>query len=514
MTATLPTTDVTDHGNKPGEGPLRPGGQPGQPSQDEQNLPSTMSPIRKAQEPALTMVRDLEGGAERVRDKGRTYLPQNPGEDGENYANRLNRSVFFNAFGETVEGLTGLVFYKDPVLSGDVPDETKAHWENIDLAGTHGDVFAAELFQDAFTAGHAAILVDFPKTDDEEPLTMADEQTRGIRPYWLPIRKDDILSWRTTVEDGRTILTQVVLRERQYVPEGAFGEEEQTRYRVLFRRVTKGTNGSIGVEVGWRLLEITEAKTLIKHGEGVYANQTEIPLAEVITSGQRGIFDSQPPLLDLAYLNIAHYQQRSDYGHSMHMTCVPVLYMFGIETKDEDGNAIVVGPNSAVMSTNPEAEVGYASHDGKALGQCRLALEDLKSEMGTLGIAMLAPQKRVAETAEAKRLDKATSDSKLGKAARGLQDAIERALQFHANYLLKEDGGSIEINRDFEGLLLDAPVMMAYAKLIKAGFPPRVVLEALQKGGRIPADADLDELEMEWMAATAVRAETEENERQ
>jgi hypothetical protein len=150
------------------------------------------------------------------------------------------------------------------------------------------------------------------------------------------------------------------------------------------------------------------------------------------------------------------------------------------------------------------------SHDGAALGSTKIALDDLKSEMGTLGLAMLSPQKRMAETAEAKRLDKSTSDSSLSVAARGLQDAVERALGFHARYLgLSEPGagGSIEINRDFEGLLMDAPVMSAYAQLVNAGFPERVVLEALQRGGRIAEDADLEELEMEMAAA---RAQTEE----
>ncbi len=54
-------------------------------------------------------------------------------------------------------------------------------------------------------------------------------------------------------------------------------------------------------------------------------------------------------------------------------------------------------------------------------------------------------------------------------------------------------------------VLMTAPVMTAFATLVNAGFPPRLVLEALQQGGRIRPDEDLDKLEMEWMATQAAK---------
>lgn len=128
--------DPTDFGNQPGDGPLRVGGesQPSLPNRD-QDLPSTLSPRAQAQRPALQMVRDLWGGNETVKAAGTTYLPQAPGEEHNNYHERLSRSVFFNVFRQTVVGLVGLIFRKDPVLGEDVPPQISEHWENIDLAG-------------------------------------------------------------------------------------------------------------------------------------------------------------------------------------------------------------------------------------------------------------------------------------------------------------------------------------------------------------------------------------------
>jgi len=490
-------SDPTNFGNKPGDGPLRPGGRSASGILTDTDLPSTRSPLSAAQIGATDLMRDLAGGTEAVRAAGQTYLPKAPGEKPGFYANRLARSVFFNAVERTVQGLTGLVFRKDPVLSDDpeggVPEQIVEHWENIDLEGTHGDVFCRDLLADALLVGHAAILVDYPNTGGNQ---RRDQEVAGnIRPYWVPIKKEDIMSWRSVQEGGASVLTQLVLREKTWVPDGRFGEREQTRYRVFYREMGR---------VWYELLEVTKNNEVTRVEEGDYPTQTLIPVAEIKTSGSKSLFNSKPPLLDLGYLNVAHYQQWSDYAYAMFKSNVPFLFGKGIEeAKDpktgEKLESIVIGPNTSFLTSGPNADLKYVSHDGAALGSSKQALDDLKADMGTLGLAMLAPQKRTAETAEAKRLDKSTSDSALAVAARAEQDAVENALQFHANYLRLESGGSVTINRDFEGLLMEAPVMAAFAQLVNAGFPARLVLEALKQGGRIADDADLDELEMLWL---------------
>lgn len=491
--------DTENYGNVPGEGPLRQNGESrSRPVSKDGDRPSMQSSAVKRQRPALTLVRDLWGGTETVRNKGPEYLPQNPGESSKNYHARLTRSVFHNFFRRTVEGLTGLVFKKDPVLGDDVPAAIKVHWENIDLAGTHGDVFCRILLQDGLAAGHVCILVEYPDTDGTQ--TAADEMPGGIRPYWVMVPKDNIESYRHRVEAGRTILQQVVIRECKYVADGEYGEKEQVRYRVLYNE--PGAEGKPGV-VGYRLEEeAADGKTIIVVDEGTYPTQTEIPLAECVTSGWRGPLDSDPPCQDVAHLNVAHYQQWSDYARTLHMV-VPFLFTAGVQIPE--GSEVVVGPNAGLESPDAAGRAEYVSHNGNGIAEQKAALDDLKSDIGALGLAMLAPQKRAAETAEAKRLDKATSDSALAVAARGLQDGIERALGFHARYLKAEKAGSIQINRDFEGLLLEGPVMSAFTELVKAGFPPRVVLRVLQMGGRIPEDENLDEMEVEWLGAMAAQ---------
>lgn len=494
MAIPIPTTDPADFGNRPGDGPFRPGGQPGEiEPRAEENLPSTESKAVKRMRPALEIVRDLWEGPERVRAKGSVYLPKAPGEDAFDYGVRLARSVFFNAFRYTIEGMVGFVFRKDPVLTDDVPEIIRQHWENIDNAGTHGDVFAREIMQDAMIAGHAAILVEFPKTGGKQ--TAADEMQGAARPYWVPIRKDNIVSWRTAVVGGRTILTQLVLKECTMVPQGEFGEREQTLYRVF-----RNDNGKVTVDV----LEVTPDKRVIRIEQmsGDYPTQDGIPIAEIATNGSRSMFESTPPLIDLAYLNIAHYQGDSDYKYSIYKTNVPLLFAAGFQM-EEGGQEVVIGPNSLIVQSDPNAKLQYVAHDGAALGESRQALQDIKADMAAMGLSMLAPDKRAAETAEAKRIDKSTTDSALAVVARALQDGIERALEFHAKYLKLDSGGSIVINRDFENLTLSPQQITALSNLVARN---QITLETLWKmlvDGSVLPDNFSEEEEKAALAAEA-----------
>src|SRR5688572_18854459 len=143
------------------------------------NQPDYKVAAYTAMSAAWTLVRDVSGGTDTVRAAGETYLPKEPAEKDANYQRRLKRSVFFNAYRRTREALVGMVFKKDPELSEDVPQVIQDHLENVDLAGTHIDVFAKEVFSDAFE-GHVFILVEMQPSLPQGS-TLADEKDTGRR---------------------------------------------------------------------------------------------------------------------------------------------------------------------------------------------------------------------------------------------------------------------------------------------------------------------------------------------
>jgi hypothetical protein len=296
---------------------------------------------------------------------------------------------------------------------------------------------------------------------------------------------------RTVVERGLERLTQMVLRETVYVPDGAYGEKEETRYRVLHHDLDTGV-------VGWRVEGLTpDQRGLIVYSSGIFNNQVQIPIAEVPTPGRLGAWVSRPQFLDLAYLNVAHYQQWSDYATCIHKTNVPILVTSGVDVE----GGLEVGPNTGLSFTAPDAKAYYVAHDGHALASSKASLDDLKNDMAALGLAALANSKRIAETATAKEIDKSASDAALSVTARGIQDAVEQAFHFHARYLGLEDGGSIQFNREFGDTRIGSDDVMAWTALSdKLGVPLMTVLSALRAGGWIADDANLEEIALESMA--------------
>jgi hypothetical protein len=442
----------------------------------------------------VEIVRDAMAGTSRLREETTKYLPRHPAEEITNYRIRLKLATYLGAVSRTVSGLAGMVFQTDPVLGPDVPDPVKEHAENIDLGGAHLDVFLQSTFEDALVAGHSFIMVDYPTV--EGPITLAEERERALRPYWVNVPKERVINWHAATEDGRTVLRDVVIREDMLKRDGVYGEKVEERYRV-FRRENVAAEGeeprtAVRWEL-WRPEKDTEPRTAGGEGDrkfeliagGTFGNITEIPLVPIYTR-RTGFFQSTPPLLDLANIAIAHWQLRADYRHALHMHCTPLLIVKGVEAEGD----VEIGPNT-VIKLPQEGEAKYIEPSGTATGAVRQELTDMRGDMASLGLALLSPEKRAAETAEAKKIDRAQSDSALTVAARSLQDAVELALQFHAQHMGLEDGGSITVNRDFQSRVLDANQINAYRELVAAGQMSYSTLwSVLERGGALPDGFD------------------------
>jgi hypothetical protein len=456
------------------------------------------SPFYAEMAPRWALCRDVNLGTEAIRREGANYLLQTPGETDEEFAIRVERTEIFPAFKETVKGLTGMVFRKDPQLQEDVPAKLRLMWENIDGAGTHGAVFARRVFADAMTTGHAGILVDMPVVAEigaGAQLSIAEESARGIRPYFVHVTAEQIVNWHTEIIGGRVVLTLLVLREVTTEPSGLFATITVTRFRAFRRdKITGVVTFSIWTWGG------DESDPELE-SEGVLKNCRAIPFALVYTGDRLAVLRSLPPLLDLAYTNIAHAQVLSDRRTSIHMSSVPLLVFKGRSRPMPDPNnpaaeeEQIIGPNTGI-DVDKDGDVKYVEHAGHALGEAREELRDIEKRMSSQGLAMLQADTRAAETAEAKRIDKAQQDASLSSAARSMQDCIEESLAFAAEFIGEKTGGSCEIDREFESTVMDAPRIAAISAMQIAGqISLRTMWTMLQTGGVLPEELD-PELEM------------------
>src|SRR5262249_42831857 len=107
------------------------------------------------------------------------------------------------------------------------------------------------------------------------------------------------------------------------------------------------------------------------------------PMGEIL-----GVLEALPPLLDLAQLNIAHWQKSSDLAHITHVSQVPILFASGFP-EQPDGRDLVISPNACVNVPNADARLSYVEHSGAAIAAGRQALVDLENQMSVLALRPL-----------------------------------------------------------------------------------------------------------------------------
>jgi hypothetical protein len=342
-----------------------------------------------------------------------------------------------------VRALAGIVFQQVPTPEG-IPTEIQALYDDdIDNQGTSGDTFLRHTFEDALTTGLAGIFVDQAALDNLNA-TRADELAAGIRPFWTLICMDNIVSFRTVQENGVTLLAQLVFRETVQVPWGAFGVQQIERLRV-YRRTP--STGEVSAFVLWEIWTRGENGKWALTDTGELKGVTEIPLAQIYT-GRTGFMDAKPPLLDLANENLLHYQTRSDMHHAAHIANVPVLFGTGI-----DADQIQVGPNRAILvkgAKPDEASLRWLETLGSGIGSTRAILGDIDEYMANLGLGMLQRKSAAAQTAQKASLDRKEQDATLVAIVGDLENGIEQALYWTAQFMGLKDGGRLTFSRDFQ----------------------------------------------------------------
>lgn len=399
---------------------------------NEKDSVSFQNPEYWAARDKREIYQDVLEGTLRLREKRAAYLPKFPAETDADYNFRADSATCFNLTAKTRNIMTGLVF-KDPVrLDTDVNPELRALWENIDNAGTHGDVFTRRVFENAFD-GCAVILVDAPAAT----AASREEQLRlGLRPYWVSYTADNVWNWQFQINpiSKRKELGLIVLREVTTESDGAYGSQSVTRFRV-FR--------FDGVLVTWQLFREEKQKDgtseYAVEMEGALPQLTQIPVAIV------GEITADPLLLDIALKTLEHFATYSDYKALIHKTCVPIPVGKGVEVVD--GQQIIVG-GSTMVQTSPQGGFGFAEVSGSALNLVRQSLQDNRDEIALMGLALLADKTaKVDLTATEALLNNIGETAELRVMARAMQDAIELALGHTAEYLglPRIAGGSVEL---------------------------------------------------------------------
>jgi hypothetical protein len=413
-------------------------------------------------EPHWILIEDLMGGTYEMRRKHRRYLPQEPREEDESYDNRLARSVCPPYYQRLERMLAGMLTRK-PVRLEEVSDVVREQLFDVDLQGNDLNIWTYELGRKMVRYGHAGVLVDAPAAGENG------------RPYWVTYTPRDILGWRTEMSNGAQKLSQLRLMERIVVADGLYGERQVEQIRVL-------TPGA------FELHQRSEKSSWEIVDEGT-TSLSEIPFS-VAYSNRVGMFESRPPMEDIAELNLKTYQIQSDLDNMLHISGVPMLAFYGFPTSAEEVSA---GPGEAIAFP-ADGRAEYIEPAGKSYDSQFKRLEQLAGQINELGLSAVLGQKLSAETAEAKRIDRSQGDSTMMVIAQQVQDTIDNCLRFHAEYLNITQVGNSIVNRDFVGARLEPADQLALLQTYTAGvISQKTLLEQLANGDVLGDDFEVEE---------------------
>ena len=397
---------------------------------------------------AWEIMKAVTYGTEYLRDNSEAFLPLEPREDYDAYLSRVNRSVFSPYTQRLVRAATGLILRKPITVIGD-PYWTDVFVKDVDGCGSDLDEYARRLLICALTYGHSNTLVDFPAPTGARSL--AEERNQNRRPYWIEVDPANIYGWRLDREVNYGKLIQVRIAEQAVVPEGDFGEKvfdqirviEPGQYKIYRKKETTKDMYTQDESFAGNFDSPANEKDyeLVESGE---FSLGEIPLVTVY-AGKTDTMTSKPPLLDIAYLNLAHFQRQADLIHSLHVASQPLLVMEGWDDQTKD---MAISVNYA-MATQPGNKIYYVEPAASAFEAQAAEIQELQLQMATLGISTLSQQKFVAESADARRLDRVDTNSMLSMVSLDLEQKVQKAFNLSADYLGLEPP-EIKISRDFD----------------------------------------------------------------
>ena len=370
------------------------------------------------------MIDALLGGTSAMRAAGTALLPPFPAEDADAYSRRLGASTLYNAFGRTLKTLSAKPFQTEPIFDPTPSGDWEMWLDNIDLEGQDFANFAKMILHAGLAKGLCHVLVDYPR--QQPGMTLADQRNQNVRPYLVFYRPEQVVAWLSDKVNGYERLTRLRLASERFAadpkdPDNRIGiDQELLIVRddggcvwTLYERPRDVTGGT----ASWQVV-----------GEGVIT-QPEIPFV-TFYARRAGFMKGEPPLLDLAHLNVQHWQSSSDQENIVHVARVPILFGAGFAEQEE----IVVGSASMIRSTSTDAKLSYVEHTGKAVEAGRQSIADIEARMAALGAELLLKRQTGDKTATEAGIESAEATCELASIVGALEDTFNLIFEVMASY--------------------------------------------------------------------------------
>lgn len=437
------------------------------------------------------LCRDLRGGTAEMIKPGNVeeYLPQYEGETTEDYKDRIGFASLRNFYAQAVSTILGKMFAQPPKLNDDVPDPLKEDLKDADLNGNDWTIVAEKLVDPALDEGISWLMVDYHDVPSAGNLSLADEARLGVRPYWIVIPQSNVLGVRYSFTNGIFQISQFRYWTCITEDQGEFGEYYKEQIRVVEpHRI--------------RIFERDETNKWVQTADGDKPNTLgEVPICPLNLKEDGNHYNALPPLEDLAYMNLEHFQIRSDQRRALSVASFPILAQYGVDVK---AGSVKIGPMSSVAFEDEKAKMEWVESQGIHLLAGDRELMRLEGHMRTFGLSFENPQ--MYATATGRNIDASDAIAPIQRWAFRLRDTINYALYFHAKWRKIKDGGTVNVNTSFLKNSLTVEGLKLLVEALKIGkITPEAFLERMKDYGILGDDFDVT-AEVDEQLKQAVKA--------
>lgn len=373
-----------------------------------------------------SLIHALLGGPRKMREHATEFLPREEKEGIGNYETRLAHTFLFPGLSDTIDRISSKPFVK-PIVVESAPEQLEEIANAIDDEGNDITTFAKEIFRDAMIYGIAHFFVDYVGGGE----TLLEEKNSGAKPVFRRISPTDLIGWDYYVSGGKTIVTEIVILER---------EKDVEQVRVI-------------TTTDWQVYRKTEDEKG-KQGEWVLSEEGEfnypgvgLPFVTLYIK-KTGMFTAEPTFKKLAWLNLEHYQSASQQRNVLRFARTGLLCVTGA-SKEEVKGGVVVGANAMFHSTNPDAKIYYAEHSGTAIQAGERDLKRLEEQMQMLGLVPFISIRQ--QTATERAIDERRANTDVEAWVISLDDALEKGYYYAsiwANVDLPDDF-DVKVYTDF-----------------------------------------------------------------
>lgn len=389
-------------------------------------------------------IRHVLIGSDEVKRHCELYLPRpnaadKSNENKERYNNYKRRAVFYNFTKRTLQGLVGQVFARDPV--SEIPDALDAIEDDATGSGVSLTQIAKGTLSLVLSYGRAGILVDYPTTDGT--VTALQVLKGEARPTISVYAPESVINWRSKMRGAKRILCLVVIAEAWPFFDDGFEIKTACQFRVLRLDDQNGDRYTVDIYrqptpttwvAGSTLPDnnFILAQTVVPTGpNGEYL--TDIPFQFVGVYNNDETIDN-PPLWELADLNIAHYRNSADYEESCYMIGQPTYWFSGLTQNWVDEvlkGKVQLGAMGGVLL--PENGAGGILQP-QPNTMVKEAMDMKERQAVALG-AKLVEQREVQRTLGEAQQEQTSELSTLSASAKNVSEAIEWALAWCAYFM-------------------------------------------------------------------------------